>query len=224
MDVSHLDQVIEAIRAHWRNNGLTVLADRAPTPRRLQTAGRKLALQSLTPESFDRLIDYYAPDYALIPTIDRRETEKAYAAARLAHPDSPAAGIRLSIPAQNSLQHIVIEHLEAHCPAVEVLWVADIPRELPKNRPLRLIGALLLKTAYKQEDWQILAIGLFGEKPVRWHIGSPKLAKLHPDRESARNARFQIDNLEITPDDPVQLVLQSPNGERWPLVSLTAKP
>jgi len=216
-DVSELNSLIEQIKVHWRENGLQALADNAPQPQRLQTGGSKLGLEVLTPNAFERLLEYYAVDYESIPTVDRRRIEEEYTKAR------GEAGQRRT-PTATTEKSIKIRLLrkEKDCPIVQVLWVDDIPGTLPAGGDLTISGALLLQPTVERNEWELIAVDRQGEQHVPWHFKSPNMAKQFPGLKEAATSRYRIRNLKLSRHEPVQLHLQSSQGERWHLLSIKA--
>ena len=62
-DLKVINQVLEELRGHWRNNGMSALADSDLVPGREQAGGPKLGLEALSEESFEKLLKFYRADY-----------------------------------------------------------------------------------------------------------------------------------------------------------------
>ena len=72
LDISQIDQMLELIRIHWRQQGLDeILSTAEEKLPRLQTGGPKIGLDSLSRRSFDRLLEFFQNDYESIPTLDQ---------------------------------------------------------------------------------------------------------------------------------------------------------
>ncbi len=216
-DVSELNSLIEQIKAHWKKHNLPQLVENAPQPQRLQTGGRKLGLEVLTPRAFERLLGYYAVDYERIPTIDRRKIEEDFAKARAEAGQTSTPTVTRDTPFTTRLLR-----QDEDCPIVELFWVDDLPTTIPADGNLTISGALLLQPTVERNDWELIAVDRQGEQQVPWHFKSPNMAKQFPARDEAASSRYRIRNLKLSRQEPVQLHLQSSQGERWHLLSIKA--
>lgn len=70
MDVSEVGSLMEEVKEFWTRRGLHELVNRTPERLpKLQTGGPKIGLESLSPQSFEYLLQYYHHDYEFIPTV-----------------------------------------------------------------------------------------------------------------------------------------------------------
>lgn len=67
-DLGELELLRKSLIEHWKMNDLPVFHREIPLIPKVQVGGPKLGLDVLSPESFERLLNYYKNDYELIPT------------------------------------------------------------------------------------------------------------------------------------------------------------
>ena len=77
-DISESNILIQDILEFWRNNGLKEIADKAPLLPTRPPGGRRIGLEVLTEESFEKLLSYYHHDYENIPTVDIEKIRNEY--------------------------------------------------------------------------------------------------------------------------------------------------
>ena len=84
VDISEIDQIVAEIHAYWRDNKLQHRDEVEPTGRlgHFQTGGPIMGLSDLSPESFERLLNYYIRDYQNIPSVSAQNIQQEYAKTR----------------------------------------------------------------------------------------------------------------------------------------------
>lgn len=222
-DVSEINSVIGDIKALWKEKGFNKLLEKAPAEApRLQTGGQKMGLEMLTPASFDILMDYYAKDYDTIPTIDRKATEDAFAAARAKHGDTriPAPGAfygdAIACPTK-------VKREDPQAPIVDQLWIDKIPETVDPGEQIRIRGALALNADIEQTGYKIIVRDRYGPREAIWGGKSPGLAKKIPDNPNGVRARFRIAGVVMDETKPVVVALQTPGGKQYRLFKIFAK-
>lgn len=222
VDVSQINTVISEIKDMWKSRGFNKLVENSPNEApRLQTGGQKIGLEVLTPASFELLMDYYAKDYDILPTLDRQATEDAFAAARAKHGDT-------RIPPPGAFFGNAI-----HCPTrlkrekplanvIDRLWIDKLPETVTPGERVRVRGALALRTDIDQLGYKIIVRDRYGPREAVWGGKSPGLSKTIPENPNAVRGRFRIAGVVMDENRPVFVSLQSPGGQEWPLFKIFA--
>jgi sulfotransferase famil protein len=224
-DISEAGAVMREIRAYWEREGmLDPLQHSPPELGRLQTGGPKLGLEVLSPESFERLLDYYRDDYAQIPLLDLQAIKNEYAAARSTGTAVPPIDFRLA-QAKKKLRPVRIAGIVAEkedCPLVQALKV-NLPNAAPKaSEPFALRGIVLLRSNVDSGPWRLTLHDGTKERACQWGLPSPKLARKFRDNPRAANARFRLPDVRLATTQPLQMYLQNGAGEKRLLLHLRA--
>jgi hypothetical protein len=82
-DISELDTLMAQLNAHIDATGFRS-PGRLPALPHLENKGRKLGFEALTPRSFEKLVEFFKEDYALIPSVDVVRTRQSFQEARAA--------------------------------------------------------------------------------------------------------------------------------------------
>jgi Sulfotransferase family len=224
VDIRDVGGLIERIKEHWLRAGRSDLLQRATTNLgRSQAGGPKLGLDVLTPESFERLMEYYQEDYAKLPTISARDIREEYREARMA-----SAGELLNTPddpGHTALRHAGGRYALSYCrkgvcPSLREVWIAaPEPGDASAGR-FNLTGIVLLASPESPRGWRLVAADANGERICDWGLPSPRLAEKHPDHPLAGNARFLLEGVTVREGRPVTLYLRSDSGEEHELLRI----
>lgn len=222
-DVSQISDVIGEIRSMWKERGFNKLVDQSPNEApRLQTGGQKMGLEMLTPASFEILMEYYARDYATIPTIDRKATEDAYAAARAKHGDTriPTTGAVFGEPVACTTR---VKRDVPRPKDMDKLWIDKIPATVTPGERILVRGALALKPEIDQKAYKIVVRDRYGPREAVWDGKSPGLAKSLPDNPNAVRARYRIAGVVMDENKAVTVSLEGPDGKQSGLFKIFSR-
>jgi hypothetical protein len=224
VDIRDLDGLIEKVRENWRREGRTDLLQRAPSRLgRDQAGGAKLGLEVLTPESFERLMEYYQEDYAKVPTISGGAIREEYHKAR-----TRSTGIRPQVPVpagdaavRKLAGRFAVSYCRKEdCPFLSDIWIAAPKAGEGQQGRFDLTGIVLLASSEPPKGWRLITADANGERICDWGLPSPRLAEKHPDHPLAGNARFKLEAVSLQEGRPVMLYLRSDAGEQHELLRI----
>ena len=82
VDISEIDKLMIELNAHIDATGFSTPNGLRPQLEHRQSRGRKFGLERLEPDCFEKLLEYYKEDYAILPTVSVERTRAQYEAAR----------------------------------------------------------------------------------------------------------------------------------------------
>lgn len=216
-DISKSGDILTKIRSHLVSVGLEDVARNSPAelPRR-QTGGPKLTLNALSEESFERLLDYYRQDYALIPTISLDGIKDEYRSAIKSGPAEPVTfrpqgkeakeGAKKTGRLKRNLPVVVKTQA---CEWIQESWAALVE----KDGCVELTG-FLLATDSAHSGYRVVLAGGSDEREVSWGLPSPKLAERVPGNSRAANSRIRLMDVPLEGITAARLLLVSPDDKR----------
>jgi hypothetical protein len=228
-DISSVGEVVSEIRAFWIREGLVEICEHTPAePGRKQTGGPKLALNVLTPDSFEKLLEYYSEDYEKLPTVSLQAIKDEYVKARAAGDAEPVifpplrkeriGRLTKSSTGQSARKQVRVEKEEC---ALTDLVRLNLPDDMEIGKPFVLKGAVVLAGGRRQ-DWRLAVENGDGVREMEWGLPSPGLSERFQDNPDAGTSRFKLAEVRLDSAAPVRLWLESADKERHLLASILA--
>lgn len=214
-DISEIQACLAAIRAHLQARGQGALLEQLPPLGHSQTGGPKLGLEVLNPYSFEKLLEFYRPDYEQIPTVNLEKTKEDWRKAReqaFVSLAKAAAEVKAARESQKKLKSAAprkaaaVEYLA--CPRALKVRV-DMPGATPM-----FTGMVLLKDSVANGH-RLQLVGPSATRDIEWGLPSGWLATKYPENPHARGARFRVD--DQGPGRYEIRLLAPKGGESWPL-------
>lgn len=209
-DISQIDDVLSEIGSFWQSNGLEISPQKVE---RLQTGGPKLALNALSNDSFERLLEYYAEDYENVPTVSIENIKEEYKKSCDSGESNPTIEFR-------NIEKSMISVIEDQTDLVDFFKIWPLNKVAITESPVTLIGIVLIGSSFKQENWELFWVEDGVEQKLKWKLPSPKIAEKFTSHPFAANARFKLDDVQLKPDVPVDIMLRNIDGEQHRVAQL----
>jgi hypothetical protein len=224
-DITAVGEVVNEIRAFWVREGMVEICERAPLePGRKQTGGPKLGLNVLSPDSFERLIEYYRKDYENLPTVSLQAIKDEYIKARcigeaepVVFPSLPKGNANKRVEKPSAGQPVKVKKEE--CPLTELVRI-NLPEDMEAARPFLLKGVVVLK-GLSRDGWKLVADDGSGVREMEWGLPSPWLAERIHGNPDASMARFRLAGVKLNGDNPIQIWLESFDKQRQLLATIS---
>lgn len=228
-DISSIGDVISDIRAFWRREGLMEISERAPAePGWKQTGGPKLGLNVLTPESFEKLLEYYREDYKKLPTVSLPAIKEEYHKARVAGDAEPIVfAPLLEMGTGGGKKNAVItaprksvKVKKEACEWTDLVRI-NLPDDIDVGKPFVLKGAVVLQ-GQNRETWRLAVEDGEDVREMVWGLPSPALAEKFPANPNASSSRFKLADVTLEATNPVRIWLEATDKQRYLLAEITA--